>query len=125
MLIFCSEKQPNEQAPRRPRRQIRTPAQALEGELSAKERRLLEQALAISRVEQKNLTRQISEFIEPMPVFHPSEEEFQNPIEYVEKLITSNEKIAQYGCVKIVPPSSFKPPLAFDTESARKLPTRY
>ena len=30
-----------------------------------------------------------------------------------------------YGCIKIVPPASFRPPLAFDTENERKLPTRF
>ena len=32
---------------------------------------------------------------------------------------------SDYGCIKIVPPSSFKPGLAFDTGSDKKLPTRF
>ena len=59
-----------------------------------------------------------------MPVFKPSEEEFANPIDYFEKLYHQHEA-AKYGCVKVIPPPSFKPPLAFDMESETKLPTRY
>ena len=60
-----------------------------------------------------------------MKTFYPTEEEFgQSPCEYIEKLIDS-QKAFDYGCVKIVPPSSFKPECAFDRESDRKLLTRY
>ena len=64
------------------------------------------------------------DMIEEMPVFHPTEEEFQNPIDYVEKLL-KDEQAHLFGCVKIVPPESFKPPNAFDTSTDRKLPTRF
>lgn len=93
--------------------------------MSAKEQRMLQQALQISVVEQQNVTSQISEVVPQMPAFHPTEEEFTDPIGYIEKLVTGPEKIAQYGCVKIVPPASFKPPLAFDMASEQKLPTRF
>lgn len=59
-----------------------------------------------------------------MPVFYPTEEEFKDPIEYIEKLYHHYEA-SEYGTVKVIPPPSFKPQCVFDTESDRKLPTRY
>lgn len=58
-----------------------------------------------------------------MKVFRPTEEEFTDPIAYAEKLYA--EGAAKYGTVKIVPPASFRPPLAFDQFSDQKIPTRY
>ena len=59
-----------------------------------------------------------------MPVFRPTEEEFKDPIGYIEKLYY-HYGAEEYGTVKIIPPASFKPTCLFDTESDRKLPTRY
>jgi hypothetical protein len=48
-----------------------------------------------------------------MKTFYPTVEEFgRSPIDYFEKLF--KEGAAQYGCIKIVPPKEFRPPLAFD-----------
>ena len=47
-----------------------------------------------------------------MKVYHPTEEEFTNPITYIEQLYA--EGASKYGCIKIVPPASFNPRLAFD-----------
>ncbi len=40
-------------------------------------------------------------------------------------MLMKTENIARYGCVKIIPPKAFQPPLALDLNSAVKLPTRY
>ena len=64
------------------------------------------------------------ENIPEMPVFRPTEEEFVNPIDYIEKLNHEHEAY-KYGCIKIVPPASFKPKFVFDMEAEAKLPTRY
>lgn len=40
------------------------------------------------------------------PTFHPNDKEFQDPIEYIEKIRQTAE---QFGICRIVPPSSFKP----------------
>ena len=40
------------------------------------------------------------------PVFHPSEKEFNDPIEYLEKI---RPKCEPYGICRIVPPATFKP----------------
>jgi histone demethylase JARID1 len=61
--------------------------------------------------------------IEEMPVFRPTDEEFKNPIDYFEKLLTK-EDVHRFGCFKVIPPASFKPPMVFDTESNKKLPSR-
>lgn len=40
------------------------------------------------------------------PTFHPNDKEFQDPIEYIEKIRQTAE---QFGICRIVPPSNFKP----------------
>ena len=59
-----------------------------------------------------------------MPIFRPTEAEFENPIDYIESLY-ENHNAHHFGCIKIIPPKSFKPPLAFDINSNRKMTTRY
>ena len=51
-------------------------------------------------------------------------EEFRDPLVYIARLM-AEEDACKYGCVKITPPASFRPPLAFDKMSNQKLPTRY
>ena len=75
-------------------------------------------------IETQNVNTGISD-IEEIKTFHPTELEFSmGPCAYVEHII-DNEEAQSYGCVKIVPPSSFKPPCAFDTEADTKLLTRF
>ena len=59
-----------------------------------------------------------------MKTFYPTEAQFKNPMLYIDDIVKKHNA-GQYGCIKIVPPSSFKPGLAFDTESKKTLPTRY
>lgn len=73
-------------------------------------------------METKN-TNENLDLIDSMPVFRPTEQEFKNPIDYIESL--SKHKVQQYGCIKIIPPKSFSPPCAFDMNSNLKMPTRY
>lgn len=58
-----------------------------------------------------------------MKTYHPTEEEFKNPIAYIEQLFA--EGAQKYGLIKIVPPKDFKPTLAFDQFSDKKLPSRF
>jgi jumonji domain-containing protein 2 len=90
--------------------------------MSTEEERMIKLALKNSLIETQNSNAALNS-IEEMKTFHPSLEEFTNPIAYIEKLY--KEGAHKYGVVKIVPPKEFKPVLAFDKFSDRKLPTRY
>ena len=47
------------------------------------------------------------------PNFHPTEDEFRQPMEYMRKIAPEGRK---YGIVKIVPPESWNPAFAINTE---------
>lgn len=53
-----------------------------------------------------------------MPEFRPSEEEFKNPLEYIQSIAATG---VQYGACKIIPPPSFRPTYALGRET---FPTR-
>ena len=80
-------------------------------------------ALNNSMLETKNICSGL-ENIEEMKTFRPTEAEFKKPLAYIEHLIRT-QSILDFGCIKIIPPESFKPTLAFDMDSNQKLPTRY
>lgn len=43
------------------------------------------------------------------PTFHPTEKDFQDPLEYIDKIRSVAEK---FGICKVVPPSNFKVTIA-------------
>lgn len=48
------------------------------------------------------------------PVFEPTEEEFDNPLQYIDSIKETGEK---YGIIKIRPPPEWQPPFAIDIET--------
>jgi histone demethylase JARID1 len=47
------------------------------------------------------------------PTFRPTEAEFREPMEYIRSI---SEKASKFGICKIIPPESWNPDFAIDTE---------
>ncbi|KAA8618227.1 histone demethylase JARID1D [Pyrenophora tritici-repentis] len=47
------------------------------------------------------------------PTYRPTAEQFKDPVQYIQSI---REEAQKYGIVKIVPPDSWNPPFAIDTE---------
>lgn len=60
--------------------------------------------------------------IDDAPVFHPTEEEFRDPLAYIDSIRDDVED--EYGICKIVPPASWRPPVMFDDGKVETFPTR-
>ncbi len=56
--------------------------------------------------------------LQEAPTFRPTEEEFRDPMEYMRKIAPEGSK---YGICKIIPPDSWKPGFAVDTEVFRDI----
>lgn len=51
--------------------------------------------------------------LQEAPTYRPTEEEWKDPLEYVRKI---SEEAQKYGLCKIIPPDSWNPDFAIDTE---------
>jgi [histone H3]-trimethyl-L-lysine4 demethylase len=77
--------------------------------------------LDLSTVERRGTSTAAKEFtktgrifgLTDAPTYRPSKEEFEDPVEYVRKIAPEASK---YGICKIIPPESWNPTLAIDTE---------
>lgn len=73
---------------------------------------------SVERRGQPHASREAPKRIRPhnlpeAPTFRPTEDEFRDPMLYIQKIAPEGQK---YGIVKIIPPDSWNPDFAIDTE---------
>lgn len=59
--------------------------------------------------------------LEEAPVYQPTEEEWKDPVEYMRKITPEARK---FGICKVIPPDSWNPDFAIDTEVSPSRPIR-
>ncbi|KAJ5182958.1 hypothetical protein N7492_000574 [Penicillium capsulatum] len=72
----------------------------------------------VERRGQSNAPREPSKRVRPhglpeAPTFRPTEEEFKDPVAYIQKIAPEGKK---YGICRVVPPENWQPTFAIDTE---------
>ncbi|KAJ6155445.1 hypothetical protein N7470_006011 [Penicillium chermesinum] len=72
----------------------------------------------VERRGQPNAPREPSTRVRPhglpeAPTFRPTEEEFKDPVAYMQKIAPEGKK---YGICRVIPPENWQPPFAIDTE---------
>lgn len=72
----------------------------------------------VERRGQPNAPREPSKRVRPhglpeAPTFRPTEEEFKDPVAYIQKIAPEGKK---YGICRVIPPEGWQPPFAIDTE---------
>lgn len=72
----------------------------------------------VERRDQPNAPREPSKRVRPhglpeAPTFRPTEEEFKDPVAYIQKIAPEGRK---YGICRVIPPENWQPPFAIDTE---------
>lgn len=77
----------------------------------------------VERRGQSNAPREPSTRIRPhglpeAPTFRPTEEEFKDPVAYMQKIAPEGKK---YGICRVIPPENWQPPFAIDTEVSTQL----
>jgi histone demethylase JARID1 len=72
----------------------------------------------VERRGQPNAPREPSKRVRPhglpeAPTFRPTEEEFKDPVAYIQKIAPEGKK---FGICRVIPPENWQPPFAIDTE---------
>lgn len=72
----------------------------------------------VERRGQPNNPREPSKRVRPhgipeAPTFRPTEEEFKDPVAYIQKIAPEGKK---YGICRVIPPENWQPTFAIDTE---------
>lgn len=72
----------------------------------------------VERRGQPNAPREPSKRVRPhglpeAPTFRPTEEEFKDPVAYIQKIAPEGK---EYGICRVIPPEGWQPPFAIDTE---------
>mmetsp|Transcript_36608 Transcript_36608/g.47271 ORF Transcript_36608/g.47271 Transcript_36608/m.47271 type:complete len:663 (-) Transcript_36608:454-2442(-) len=101
----------------RAKRRRKAPSIYKDNDMNTEQLRLLQQAVENSRVENLNVEVHIPE----APVFHPTIEEFVDPIKYIAKI---KSQAIQFGICRIIPPEGWKYPTQIDTKSTKKFATK-
>jgi histone demethylase JARID1 len=119
-------------------RRARKPAQKrlflVDESYDNQEERLFQQALKNSRID--TCRRRVE--VPSAPVYHPTYEEFQDPLAYVSKYVPCSRSVqlsnavflrirseaAAYGICKIVPPPGWNAPCTIDFSSPKRMPTK-
>jgi len=105
----------DENAPKR-RRRVKTKTFEFD-ELDNEEQRMIQQALKNSQMQ----TTRVQVDVPQAPVYHPTVEEFKNPLKYISSIRAEAER---YGICKIVPPAEWTPPCMIDFNDPRRFPTK-
>eukprot|EP00344_Euplotes_crassus_P012057 CAMPEP_0196998582 /NCGR_PEP_ID=MMETSP1380-20130617/3931_1 /TAXON_ID=5936 /ORGANISM="Euplotes crassus, Strain CT5" /LENGTH=633 /DNA_ID=CAMNT_0042415199 /DNA_START=28 /DNA_END=1929 /DNA_ORIENTATION=- len=112
---------PLKKTTRRRKRKVKTSYDELG--ISYEEEKMLSLAIKNSLREKNACSNQDYSKVKEMKTFYPSEEEFKDPIKYIETLF--HEGAWKLGCIKIIPPASFKPGFSFNPPQDKRMPTRF
>mmetsp|Transcript_28095 Transcript_28095/g.57486 ORF Transcript_28095/g.57486 Transcript_28095/m.57486 type:complete len:699 (-) Transcript_28095:1291-3387(-) len=113
------------------KRRRRNPAQlyssylsgsSYDAKLAEEEERLIAQAIANSRIDNRRDDEWLEKNVPFGPTFYPTVEDFRgDPLEYLEKV---KHEAVKYGICKIVPPKGWDPPFSVNVDCEKRFQTK-